>query len=154
MEPMPYEAKTKATIANVEEFLKANCTDQKLQDCIDLVALMEKLTGKKAKMWGTSIIGFGKYHYKYDSGHEGDSAVIGFSPRKPNITIYVSSGFGDYMDQSGTVKNLMDKLGKYKTGKVCLYIKKLSDIDLGVLTELIKGCLEYMKKNYQTDLLD
>jgi hypothetical protein len=149
---MSYEAKTKPTTVNVEEFLKANCADQKLQDCLDLVALMEKLSGKKAKMWGSSIVGFGKYHYKYASGHEGDSAVVGFSPRAANITIYISTGFGDYMDESNTIKDLMAKLGKYKTGKVCLYIKKLSDVDLDILTKLIIYSIDYMKRNYETDL--
>jgi len=149
---MPYETKTKATTVDVNEFLSANCEGQKLEDCLALVDLIEKLTGKKAKMWGTSILGFGKYHYKYATGHEGDSAVVGFSPRKSNITIYISSGFGEYMDQSGLVKNLMEKLGKCKTGKVCLYIKKLSDINLDILEELIQGCIKYMKNNYQTDL--
>jgi hypothetical protein len=152
MEPMSYEPKTKPTIENVEEFLKANCTGQKLQDCLDLVALMEKLTGKKARMWGSSIVGCGKYHYKYASGHEGDSAVVGFSPRKTNITIYISTGFGSYMDESDTVKKLMSNLGKYKTGKVCLYITKLSDVDLDILTKLIINSIDYMKRNYETDL--
>lgn len=149
---MSYEAKTKPTNSSVDDFLKANSTGKKLEDCYALTDLMEKLTGKKAKMWGTAIVGFGNYHYKYATGHEGDAGIVGFSPRKLNITIYISSGFGEYMDQSGTVKNLMEKLGKYKTGKVCLYIKKLSDINLDVLEELIKGCVNYMKNNYQTDL--
>jgi hypothetical protein len=149
---MPYEAKTKPTNSSVDDFLKANASGQKLEDCLALIELMEKVTGKNATMWGSAIVGFGKYHYKYDSGLEGDAGIVGFSPRKTNITIYISSGFGEYMNQSGTVKNLMEKLGKYKTGKVCLYIKKLSDINLDILEEIIKDCVKYMKNNYQTDL--
>jgi hypothetical protein len=149
---MPYEAKTKPTTSDVEEFLKSNCTGQKLLDCLDLLALMEKITGKKAKMWGSAIVGFGQYHYEYKTGHKGDSAAVGFSPRKSNITIYITTGFGDYMDGSETVKDLMSKLGKYKTGKVCLYIKQLSDINIDILTKIIDHSLENLKKNYVTDL--
>lgn len=149
---MPYEAKTKPTEISVLEFLKANTEGLKYQDCLDLVELMEKLTGKKAKMWGPSIVGFGKYHYKYATGHEGDMAAVGFSPRKTNLTLYIVTGFGYLMDKNSGAQDLMAKLGKYKKGKACLYFKKLSDLNIDILTEIIVQSLDYLKKNYQTDL--
>jgi len=99
---------------------------------------MEKITGEPAKMWGPSIIGFGTYHYKYATGREGDFLTTGFSPRKPELTLYIMSGFSKYDE-------LMNKLGKYKTGKSCLYVKKLEDLNLEVLTELIETSVDYIK---------
>ena len=95
-------------------------------------------------MWGKSIVGFGKYHYQYESGREGDFFLSGFSPRKQALTIYVMAGFSKF-------PKLMKKLGKYKTGKSCLYVKKLDDIEESVLTELINQSLKYMRETYQTD---
>lgn len=102
---------------------------------------MREISGEEPKMWGPAIVGFGKYHYKYDSGHEGVFFRTGFSPRKANLTLYITAGF----DRCET---LMQKLGKYKTGKSCLYIKSLEDIDRKVLRELIQASLEYMEKKY------
>jgi hypothetical protein len=102
---------------------------------------MQKITKEKPKMWGASIVGFGSYHYKYDSGHEGDMCITGFSPRKQNLTLYILPGFERY-------ELLMSKLGKYKTGKSCLYIKRLADIDEKVLEKLIAESVVYMKKKY------
>ncbi len=94
-------------------------------------------------MWGTSIVGFGRYHYKYASGREGDHLVTGFSPRKTALTLYIMAGFSGF-------DAVMKKLGKYKTGRSCLYIKRLADVDENVLQQLIDGSVKYMKKNYET----
>ena len=102
---------------------------------------MEEITGETAKMWGTSIVGFGTYHYKYESGREGDFMKVGFSPRAQNITLYIMPGFARYAQ-------LMAKLGKYKTGKSCLYVKKLADIDHEILTELITESFTHMCNKY------
>jgi hypothetical protein len=103
--------------------------------------MMQEITHKQPKMWGDSIVGFGSYHYKYDSGHEGDYFITGVSPRKQNVTVYIMPGFSRYQP-------LMKKLGKYKTGKSCLYIKKLDDIDCDILKELISKSVDYMKETY------
>ncbi len=123
------EMKTVQTEASVEDFLNLVEDDQKREDCFEIVKMMKQVTKKEPKMWGPAIIGFGSYHYKYESGREGDSPQIGFSPRKQNITLYILSG-----DENP----LLQKLGKHSTGKVCLYIKKLADVDKKVLLELIK----------------
>jgi hypothetical protein len=102
---------------------------------------MEEVTGEKAKMWGTAIIGCGKYHYKYDSGHEGDMPVAAFSPRKQNLTVYTIGGFDD---------KLMAKLGKYKTSKSCIYIKQLADVDTYVLKQIMAKSMAYVKKKYKS----
>lgn len=133
--------KTTENEASVEEFLSNVKDEQKKSDCLELKQLMETITSSPAKMWGTSIVGFDTYHYKYDSGREGDFMKVGFSPRAQNVTIYVMPGFDRYTE-------LMEKLGKHKTGKSCLYIKKLDDIDRDVLKELIQGSFEYMTKKY------
>jgi hypothetical protein len=124
------EMKTKVNNASVEEFLNTIEDEQKRKDSFEIVKIMKKVTKKKPKMWGPAIIGFGSYHYKYESGREGDMPQIGFSPRKQNLTLYI--GVGDNSENP-----LLKKLGKYTTGKVCLYIKKLADVDKNVLQELI-----------------
>lgn len=124
------EQKTKPTGENVREWLDLVQPDQKRADCLELLKIMESVTGEQAVMWG-SMIGFGFYHYKYDSGHEGDCFLTGFSPRKQNISIYVMPGFDRHPE-------LMANLGKYKTGKSCLYINKLADVDKTLLTKLIR----------------
>ncbi|NAS12960.1 DUF1801 domain-containing protein [Poritiphilus flavus] len=133
--------KTIPNNASVTAFLEAVEDPQKKEDSYKLLELMKKITGKEAVMWGPSIVGFGSYHYKYDSGREGDMLLTGFSPRKQNLTMYIMSGFNRY-------DYLMEKLGKYKTGKSCLYVKKLADVDLEVLTELITTSYEYYDKKY------
>ena len=125
------EMKTIQTEASVEDFLNLIENDQKREDCFEIVKMMKQVTKKEPKMWGPSIIGFGSYHYKYESGREGDSPQIGFSPRKQNITLYILSG-------SDHENLLLQKLGKHSTSKVCLYIKRLADVDKKVLQELIK----------------
>jgi hypothetical protein len=124
------EMKTKVNESSVEEFLEKVENEQKRKDSFEIVKIMQQVTKKKPKMWGPAIIGFGSYHYKYESGREGDMPQIAFSPRKQNITLYI--GVGEDSDHP-----LLKKLGKYTTSKACLYIKKLADVDRNVLQELI-----------------
>jgi hypothetical protein len=133
------ELKTKVSKASVNNFLNSVKDEQKRKDSFKILEMMKKITKEEPKMWGPSIVGFGKYHYKYESGHEGDMCIAGFSPRKEALTIYILPGFEKY-------DSLMKKLGKYKTGKSCLYIKKLADVDIKVLTELIIQSVKYMQK--------
>jgi uncharacterized protein DUF1801 len=126
------ELKTKATRASVTGFIDAIGDEGRRRDCRTLVKMMKKATRAQPKMWGPSIVGFGDYHYKYDSGREGDWFRAGFSPRKDALTLYLMSGLG-WPDRA----DLMSKLGKHKTGKGCLYIKQLSDVDVRVLERLI-----------------
>lgn len=135
------ENKTKPTGASVSGFLKKIDDPQRRADCQTVARMMRKATGKAPKMWGPSIVGFDQYHYKYESGHEGDACLIGFSPRKRELTLYIMSGFS--REQA-----LMKKLGKFKTGKACLYIKRLTDVDLGVLQQLFDRCVTYMRAKY------
>lgn len=122
------EVKTKVNDANVNDFLNLIEDGEKRKDCFEIVKMMGNATKEKPKMWGPSIVGFGEYHYVYESGREGDMCKIGFSPRKQNITLYIMQSFDS---------PLMKKLGKFKTSKACLYINKLADVDTKVLQELI-----------------
>jgi hypothetical protein len=124
------ELKTKENEASVDEFL-AGADESRREDCRTLVKLMKEITGQPPKMWGSSMVGFGRYRYKYASGREGEWFQTGFSPRKNDLTIYLRTGF----EPSAA---LMKKLGRHRTGRSCLYVKKLADIDLGVLKELIR----------------
>lgn len=124
------ELKTVPTKSSVDHFLKGITDEKKRADCYQILELMKKATGAQPKMWGTSIVGFGHYHYVYESGREGDWFITGFSPRKQNLTLYMTGGFDQFED-------LMKKLGKHSTGKGCLYINKLEDVDTRVLKELI-----------------
>ena len=134
------ELKTKKNIASVGAFLlKSN--PAKREDCEAILEIMAEVTDEEPVMWGSTIIGFGSYHYKYASGREGDWALIGLSPRKQNITIYIMDGFSKY-------EKLLSKLGKHKLGKSCLYINKLTDIDTTVLTTLAKRSVKNMRKMY------
>ncbi len=133
--------KTQPTDENVLAFLNAVEHDQKRADSFEILEMMRELSGEEPKMWGPSIIGFGTYHYKYDSGREGDFLRIGFSPRKQNISLYFMTG-------SERDQHLIKKLGKYKTGKSCLYIKKLADVDQNVLREMIISSLAVMDEKY------
>ena len=125
------ELKTKPNEQSVTDFLQAVPDERKREDSFAIMELMKEVTGLEPKMWGDTMIGFGTYHYKYASGREGDWFVTGFSPRKQNLTLYIMSGFDEYDE-------LMKKLGKYKTGKACLYINKLEDVDLSVMKDLIQ----------------
>jgi len=133
------ELKTKKTETSVEDFLAGITPEKKRKDAIAISDLMKKVTKSEPKMWGTSIVGFGNHHYKYESGREGDWFLVGFSPRKANLTLYIMPGFSNY-------DALLAKLGKYKTGKSCLYIHTLDDIDVPTLRELIKSSVAEMKK--------
>ncbi len=124
------ELKTKKNEASVDDFLNGIQDEQTRADCFEIVKIMKQATKAKPKMWGASIVGFGEYRYKYASGREGDWMLTGFSPRKQNITLYIMAGFDRY-------EPLLKKLGKYSTGKSCLYIKKLADVDKKVLKELV-----------------
>lgn len=136
-----YELKTKLNDASVERFLKSVKDETKREDCYKIISLMQKITKADPKMWGSSIIGFGSYHYKYASGHEGDMCLTGLSPRKQNITVYLAAGF--------EMKNeLLKKLGKHKTGKACLYINRLDDVDMKILKKLIAESVKFIK-NYK-----
>lgn len=133
------ENKTKPTDQNVEAFLHAVEHKQRREDAFALLKLMEEITGQQATMWGSTIVGFGTHHYTYETGREGDMPLVGFSPRKQNMTIYL-------MPDTDTYGDMLGKLGKYKTGKVCLYINKLGDIDTTVLRQLIERAYGYMKE--------
>jgi len=135
------EIKTKATEVSVDDFIEAIDNPQRREDAKKVRALFERLTGEPAKMWGPTIIGFGSYHYKYDSGHEGVMCRMGFSPRKAELVLYVLTG------AAGQEANLA-RLGRHRTGKVCLYIKKLSDVDEGVLEEMTANALAHMNERY------
>ena len=135
------ELKTKKTTASVKDFLNSVPDERKRKDSFAILKLMQEVTGTKAAMWGPSIVGFGKYHYKYVSGHEGDAPLAGFSPRKQNLTLYIMAGFDGRAE-------LLGKLGKHKTGKVCLYINKLEDVDLFTLKDLVRRSFEYMQRKY------
>jgi hypothetical protein len=129
------ELKTKQNKASVEAFIKAIPDEKRRRDCLVILELFKKATKEEPSMWGDSIVGFGNYHYKYASGREGDWFLSGFSPRKQNMTLYSMMGFEKNAD-------LMQKLGKYKTGKGCLYINKLEDIDLEILKKLIAAWMK------------
>jgi hypothetical protein len=134
------ELKTKRNKGDVEAFLNSVSDERKREDSFAILDLMRQATGKEPEMWGDSIIGFGSYHYKYKSGREGDWFLTGFSPRKQNLTLYIMSGFDEY-DQ------LLSKLGKHSTGKSCLYIKKIEDVDVNVLKDLVQKSVEHMERS-------
>ncbi|MBI5825675.1 MAG: DUF1801 domain-containing protein [Chloroflexi bacterium] len=135
------ELKTKMTEASVEDFLNAIKDEQTRNDCFEIVKIMKQVTKAEPKLWGTSIVGFGSYHYKSErSRQEGDWPLTGFSPRKQNLTLYIMGGFDPH-------KDLLKKLGKFKTSVGCLYIKKLADVDKKVLKELVNASVKVMKKS-------
>lgn len=133
--------KTTETNASVSDFLNAVKDETKRADSFKLVELFESITGSPAKLWGPSIVGFGSYHYKYESGREGDAPLVAFSPRAAALTVYFSSSF----DQR---EELLSQLGKYKTEKGCIYIKRLSEVNLDVLEELIIKQIEHTQQLY------
>jgi len=137
------ENKTRENDASVEEFLESVTNQKRVSDARTIIELMKKITGQDPKMWGPSIVGFDSYHYKYDSGREGDSFVSGLSPRKANLVVYITPGFKQYDD-------LLARLGKFKSSVSCLYINKLADVDMEVLEELIAKSYAFMKEKYPT----
>lgn len=135
------EIKTKATGTDVAAFIDAVEPPQRREDAKTLCALMARISGEPPAMWGPSIVGFGRYHYRYDSGHEGDMARISFAPRKAQLVLYIVMGFPRY-------DALLARLGKYSTGKSCLYIKTLADVDMAVLEELVQAGWDDMAARY------
>ena len=133
--------KTTENDNSVEQFVSLIEDSEKREDSIRIIQMMKEISGEEPKMWGSSIIGFGKYHYKYDSGREGDFMKIGFSPRKQNLTLYIMPGFKRY-------EEILSQLGKHSIGKSCLYIKKLAYVDQRHLYELMKTSYEYMTNKY------
>jgi hypothetical protein len=135
------ESKTKATNASVEQYLAAIEDEARRADCRALVKLMRRATGEAPKMWGTSIVGFGSYHYKYESGREGDSCATGFSSRKGNIAVYL-------MASAPNRAKLLARLGTYKTAKACLYVRRMSDVDPEVLEKLVADSVADVRRRY------
>ncbi|WP_342558369.1 DUF1801 domain-containing protein [Metasolibacillus sp. FSL K6-0083] len=136
-----YEPKTKETDSSVIEFIEGVDSVKKREDAYALVDIFTEVTGYEAKMWGPSIIGFGKYHYKYASGHEGDAPLVGFSPRKAKISLY-------FAPEDPERETLLENFGKHTTGKACVYINKLSDIDVTILKELIGQSVAFLRATY------
>jgi hypothetical protein len=136
-----YEPKTKATPVDPAAFIDAVENPERRADGKAVCAMLERITGEKPKMWGPSIVGFGSYHYKYDSGHEGDMCRLGFSPRKAELVLYVLTE-----DPAQPAK--LAKLGKHRRGKSCLYVKRLSDVDMDVLEEITRDALAWMNARY------
>lgn len=133
------ELKTKLNDGDVTTFLNSVADERKRQDCFAVLDLMRRVTGAEPKMWGDSIVGFDSYHYVYASGRSGDWMLTGFSPRAQNITLYIMAGFDQY-------DALLARLGKYKTGKSCLYIKRLADVDMAVLEALVAASVGHMRR--------
>jgi hypothetical protein len=141
-EIMMAKNKTTPNDQNVEQFLNAIEDERKRKDSFAILELMKQVTGLEPTMWGSSIVGFGSYHYKYESGREGDAILVGFSPRKQNLTIYGMGGFE-------ALDDLLKKLGKHSTGKGCLYIKRLDDVDLPTLKRLIEESYKHAQDKAQ-----
>ncbi|HPN36636.1 MAG TPA: DUF1801 domain-containing protein [bacterium] len=136
------DLKTRVNKASATKFLNSLTDEQRRRDCFEILEMMKKITKEEAKMWGTSIVGFGSYHYKGKGGREGDWMLTGFSPRKQNLVLYLMGGFDAHAD-------LLKKLGKFTTGVGCLYIKKLEDVDKKILKELVQACFKKMKQQYK-----
>lgn len=137
------DLKTKPTDVEVEDFL-ATVAEKHREDCVELLALMRRATGEEPRMWGPSIVGFGSYHYRYESGREGDWFLAGFSPRKKDLTVYVMAGFEGHDE-------LMGRLGRHKTGVSCLSLRSLGDVDLSVLEELVRESTAVVRRRYGAD---
>lgn len=133
------ENKTRPTERDVREFLNSVGHKTRREDGLALLEMMEEITGESAVLWGNSIVGFGSYHYKYESGREGDMPLVGFSPRKQSLSLYIMTGFEDY-------ETMLAELGKHKLGKACLYVNKLADVNEDVLRRLIRRSYEHMKE--------
>lgn len=137
--------KTVATEVDPTEFIGLVEPEKKRADAEALLSLFNRVTGLKPKMWGPTIIGYGRYYYKYESGREGESMLTGFSPRKQNLSVYIMPGY-----RFGDMEQKLSRLGKHKLGKSCLYINKLADVDLDVLEEIILDGVAYMREKYKT----
>ncbi|MEP1143405.1 MAG: DUF1801 domain-containing protein [Henriciella sp.] len=137
--------KTQATKVDPKDFIAAVEPEKRKTDAEVLLNFFNRVTGLEPKMWGPTIIGYGRYHYKYESGREGDAIITGFSPRKQNLTLYIMPGY-----RFGDMQEKLARLGKHKLGKSCLYINKLADIDIDVLEEIVRDGIAYMKDKYET----
>ncbi len=135
------DLKTRPHEGSVSAFLDSVADERKRADSYAVLALMQEVTGEEPRMWGPGIVGFGAYRYRYESGREGEWPLTGFSPRKQNLTLYIMPGFDRY-------EALMERLGRYRTGKSCLYLKRLEDVDVGVLRELVDRPVSHMKSKY------
>ena len=135
------ENKTKRTAVNPQSFIELISNEQRRSDCLELIGLMQEITGHPPRMWGPSIVGFDQYHYTYESGREGDMLLTGFSPRKQDLVLYLGPGLDN--------KGLLAKLGKHKAGKGCLYVKRLDDVSRPVLRDLIEKSVAAMRKRHQ-----
>ena len=140
---MAYETKTKPTTVSAASYIAAIENDERRKDCKAIAALMKRVTGKAPKMWGPSIVGFDQYHYRYATGHEGDMCIVGFADRKAEIALYLIGANG-YEE----VRKLLPKLGKYRTGKSCLYVKRLSDIDMEVLEAMVAASVAETRRRH------
>ena len=140
------EAKTKETGTSVESFLGDIEDEARRRDARVFLDLMKRITGESPKMWGSGIVGFGKYHYRYESGHEGDTCLTGFAPRKNEFSIYLNGTYFPGLDEKR--QRLLDRLGKHRMGKACLYVKRATDIDLKVLEQLVAMGVDELKKHY------
>lgn len=138
-----YEAKTRPTDASVDTYLAAIASEERRADCRLLIELMRRVTGCPATMWGTGIVGFDRYHYRYDSGHEGDACVVGFSSRKGDLSVYLTCGW-----ESPEKQALLARLGRHRLGKACLYLKRLADVQLPVLEELVRLSVAETRRRY------
>lgn len=137
------ENKTQPNDASVDEFLDTVENDRRRADARTVLELMRDVTGEEPRMWGSSMVGFGEYHYAYESGREGDWFLAGFAPRKSNLVLYIMSGFPRHAE-------LMKKLGKHRTGSSCLYVNKLDDVDMDVLRELVRRSVEHVAASHET----
>ena len=135
--------KTKPTTVDPAAYIASIEHDTRREDALTLLELMGRLSGFEAKMWGPTMVGFGRYHYKYDTGREGDWFMVGFSPRKTNQVIYLMPGYENFDDE-------LARLGKHKIGKSCLYINKLADVDLAVVEEMVRYTIDLLHENYET----
>ena len=140
-----YEAKTKATAQSVDAFIGALADPRRQEEARLIDAMMRRVTGEEPRMWGPSIIGYGQYHYRYESGHEGDAPRLGFSPRKAELVLYV---LGVDAEDRSKEAALLERLGKHRTGKSCLYIRRLDQVDLDVLEQLARLSWQTMAKRY------
>ena len=136
-----YKAKTTETTKSVSDFIKAVPDPQRQKDALAVIKIMKEQSGFEPKMWGPAIVGFGSYHYKYESGHEGDAPLVGFSPRKAEFVLYIPN--------FEKKEELLKKFGKHKTGKACVYIKKLEDIDIEILKKMVTNSIKHYKAKYK-----
>ncbi len=136
--------KTAETAGDVTAFIRQHALPGQQEDSFRLIDIMKRVSGHEPRMWGPTIVGFGAYHYRYESGHEGDAPLLGFSPRKAAISLYVFTGLDEH-------QHLLQGLGKFKNGKACIYIKKLSDVDEAKLVAMMQETIRFLKERYEAE---